>query len=189
MKNLIAGLVLSALVATGSAASAECYTCEGCGPKINVNGKPFMGKWAMIDDRPYIGIESFSDALGIPRAHNFKGWSLAQNPDPNVNPFELATKVEDDMVPTVRFGGVTMIDLMAASNALDMPFHHNFRNRTFQVGSNYTGEEIKGAWYSYLSQARGWTSDQWGTIGQEYMDKKKYRGRRNGHTPRGKSRI
>ena len=49
-----------------------------------------------------------------------------------------------------------MVDLYAVANALDLPVHHNFRTKTIQVGSDYTGEEMKGKWYRYMARKRGW---------------------------------
>lgn len=113
---------------------------------VEVNGKPFYGKWAMIDERPYVGVEAFGQALGLPRIHNAKDWQLAESASGTSNPLDLVVRGPKGKLPTVRQGGVTMVDLIAASEALGLPFHYNTYARTFQVGSPYYGEQMRGAW-------------------------------------------
>ena len=80
MRKMIAGLAAGIVLAMGGAASADFNypTDGGYDVSLNVNGNPFFGKWAIVDDRPYVGIEAFSDALGIPRKHYYKSWNVAE---------------------------------------------------------------------------------------------------------------
>ncbi len=123
---------------------------------INVNGIEFQGKWAIIGERPYVGVESFGKALGLPRIHNAKGWQLAEKPMGTLNPLELVVKGPRSKLPTVRHAGVTMVDLLAASDALGLETHHNFYSRTWQIGTPYKGEFLKGAYYRWLAHANNW---------------------------------
>lgn len=160
MKKLFLGLATAALLATGGAASADCTGC-GYDINLNVNGTPFYGNWAMVNDRPYVGVEAFSDAVGLPRSHYYQGWSVAKTPSENISPLEFMVTAGDKQVETIRFGGVTMIDLYKTAEALDLPVHHNFNNKTIQVGDNYYGHELPGAWYRRMSRTRGWTDADW----------------------------
>ncbi len=159
MNKLIAGLTLAVGMALAGPAAADYTPCKGYNVNLNVNGTPFYGKWAIINDRPYVGVEAFAEAVGLPRVHYYKGWSVAEEPASTVDPLNLAVLVGDDNVDTLRFGGVTMIDLYHAASALDLPVHHNFTNKTIQVGSRYHGEMHKGEWYRRKSRARNWTGD------------------------------
>lgn len=123
---------------------------------IQVNGTNFEGKWAIIGERPYVGVESFAKALGLPRIHNVKDWQLAQSPSGPVNPLELVVRGPKSKLPTVRHAGATMVDLKAACADLDIPLHYNFYSRVWQVGSPYKGEFLKGAWYRWLSNSHRW---------------------------------
>ncbi len=158
MKKLIMGLVVGAALATGGAASADCLSCGKYDVKLTVNGNPFYGNWAIVKDRPFVGIEAFSDYVGVPRSHYYKGWSFAKTPAETIEPLDHLVTTEGKKVETIRFGGVTMIDLYRAAEALDIPVHHDFRSKTIQVGSGYTGEQMKGKWYRYLNRSRGWTA-------------------------------
>jgi hypothetical protein len=161
MKKLMMGLVAGAILALGGAAGAECVGCEGYDLRVTVNGNPYYGKWALVNERPYIGVEAFSDYLAVPRAHYYKGWSLAKTPSENISPLELAVMAEKEKVDTIRFGGVTMVDLHQAADALGLPVHRNLERKIIQVGKGYTGEQMKGRWYRHLSRARGWTDRDW----------------------------
>lgn len=158
MRKMIAGLAAGIVLALGGGASADFVYPNSGGYDINlsVNGSPFLGKWALVEDRPYVGIEAFSDALKIPRKHYYKAWNLKNGAEEAGDPLVLMAKAQDSDVKTIRFGGVTMVDLYSAAAALDLPVHHNFRSKTIQVGDNYVGEEMKGKWYRYLSRTRGW---------------------------------
>ncbi len=151
-------LVAGAVLATGGAASADCLSCGKYDVKLTVNGNPFYGNWAIVNDRPYVGLEAFSDYVGVPRSHYYKGWSFAKTPSESIDPLEHLVTAEGKKVDTIRFGGVTMIDLYRAAEALSIPVHHNFRNKTIQVGSTYSGSDMKGEKYRYLSRQRGWTA-------------------------------
>ena len=90
MKKLIMGLVVGAALATGGAASADCLSCGKYDVKLTVNGNPFYGNWAIVKDRPFVGIEAFSDYVGVPRSHYYKGWSFAKTPAETIEPLEIA---------------------------------------------------------------------------------------------------
>lgn len=160
MKKYIAGLVAGVVLAMGGVAAADCVTCDDYDVKLSVNGNPFFGKWAIVDDRPYVAVEAFANALDMPRKHYYKGWSLAKKPSKNIDPLELLTLADKSKVKTIRFAGLAMVDLFGAANALDLDIHHNFANSTIQVGDNYKGEMNKGKTYRYLSRAKGWTNTQ-----------------------------
>jgi hypothetical protein len=167
MKNLMMGLVAVAVLALGGAASADDSNCGGMGCdgyniRLTVNGNPYYGKWAIVNDRPYVGIEAFSDYMGVPRAHYYKGWSFAKTPSENISPLDLQVLTEDKKVDTIRFAGVTMVDLYRTAEALDVPVHHDFRKKIIQVGNTgYVGENMKGKWYRHLNRVRGWTDHDW----------------------------
>lgn len=154
MSKMIAGLAAGVMLALGGVAGADDSALN-----LSINGKPFYGKWTMVDDRPYVGIEALSDALNLPRKHYYKAWNVTEEAAEAGDPLTLMSTADDSEVKTIRFAGVTMVDLYQVANALDLPVHHNFRTKTFQIGSNYTGEEMKGKWYRYLSRAHGWRVD------------------------------
>jgi hypothetical protein len=158
MRKMIAGLAAGLILALGGVASADWDypTDGGYVIHLNINGNPFYGKWTMVDDRPFVGIEALSDALDLPRKHYYKSWHVAEKAEETGDPLVLMTTAEELEVDTMRFAGVTMVDLYSVSAALGMPVHHNFRNKTIQVGSDYVGHEIPGKWYRYLSRQRGW---------------------------------
>ena len=158
MRKMIAGLATGILLALGGVAGADmnCVDCDEYDMEVRVNGQPFYGKWAMIDDRPFVGIEALSDLLALPRAHNYKAWNVDREGMSGGDPLKLMTQTKDGEVKTVRFGGVTMVDLYGIASALDLPVHHNFRAKIIQVGDNYEGENMKGAWYRYKARAHGW---------------------------------
>ncbi|GMU56923.1 MAG: hypothetical protein AMXMBFR33_60690 [Candidatus Xenobia bacterium] len=125
---------------------------------IKVEGITYEGVWAFVGERPYVGVESFGNALGYPRVHNVKGWSL--NPPPprtsGINPLVLAVEAGGKNIPTTRFGGATMCDLQTACDALDIPYHYDFERRIFEVDSPYRGEIMKGALYRWWSNHYDW---------------------------------
>jgi hypothetical protein len=171
MKKYMIGLVAGAILAVGGAASADCVGCEGYDVRLTVNGNPFYGKWAIVDDRPYVGIEAFSDYMGVPRSHYYKGWSFAKTPSESIAPLDLQVMAEQEKVDTIRFAGVTMVDLNQAADALGVPVHRDLRQKIIQVGTGYTGENMKGKWYRHLSRSRGWTARDWAetlTKGRRY---------------------
>lgn len=158
MRKMIAGLAAGVVLTMGGVASADWdYPTDG-GYDLNltVNGNPFYGKWAMVDDRPFVGVEALSDALDLPRKHYYKSWHVAETAEEKGDPLVLMTTAEELEVDTIRFGGVTMVDLYSVSAALGIPVHHNFRSKTIQLGDEYVGSDIPGKWYRYLSRQRGW---------------------------------
>lgn len=157
MKKYIAGLVVGVVLAMGGGAAADCVNCQDYDVKLSINGNPYFGKWAIVDDKAYVAVEAFADALDMNRRHYYKGWSIAKEPSKNIDPLELATLARERKVNTIRFGGVAMVELFGAANALGLDIHHNFANSTIQIGDNYKGEMNKGRVYRYLSRARGWT--------------------------------
>lgn len=126
-------------------------------PTVMVNGTVFEGPTAMIGWRPYVGVESFADAMDLPHIHDVKCWQLAKVQSGSMNPLKLEVLGPSGQpLPTVRRAGVTMVDLMAACHSLNVPFHYGFSTRTFEVGTPYRGQRIKGAWYRWLSHRWGW---------------------------------
>ena len=163
MKKYLLGMMAFAILATGGAASADdCMGCDGYNIRLTVNGNPYYGKWALVNDKPYVGIEAFSDYIGVPTAHYYKGWSFAKTPSESIAPLDFAVMTGDKPVDTIRFAGVTMVDLYATADALGVPVHHDFGKKIIQVGdTGYIGENMKGQWYRHLSRARGWTDRDW----------------------------
>lgn len=165
MKKLMLGLLAGAVFFCGGAANAkDCNGSPECGDyklRLTVNGQPFFGSWAIVNEKPYIGIESFADYLGIERAHNYKGWSIAKSASSNTSPLELKVLAENKPVDTIRFGGVTMVSLYEAADALGLAVHKNFQRKIIQVGTGYSGEDMPGRWYRYLSRVKGWRSIDW----------------------------
>lgn len=155
MRRLALLIVGTAMALTMfSPASARQEQTE---PGIWVNGVNFEGKWAIIGERPYIGAESFANALGLPRITNYKARVLAKKSTGAHSPLDLIVYgPKNQKLPTVRHAGVTMCDLEAACEELGLPFHRNFYTRVWQVGSPYRGEFLKGAWYRFLNQKNGW---------------------------------
>lgn len=117
--------------------------------KIVVNGVPFQGEWAFVGERAFVGIESFGKALGSPRHHNLLGWCLEtadkadQNCTCDINPLELVVRSQGQALKTARHGGVTMVDLRQALQALDIPFTYRLYDRTFMVGTPHFGENAR----------------------------------------------
>ena len=114
MKKLIMGLVVGAALATGGAASADCLSCGKYDVKLTVNGNPFYGNWAIVKDRPFVGIEAFSDYVGVPRSHYYKGWSFAKTPAETIEPLDHLVTTEGKKVETIRFGFVARVSSPAA---------------------------------------------------------------------------
>ena len=154
MRKMIAGLAAGVLLALGGVANADCVGCDEYDVKVSVNGNSFDGKWTIVDDRPYVGLESLSNILLMPRTKDFLAHNLGGTE--GLNPLEFGARAGGQKLNTIRFAGVTMVDLYEVASALDLPVHHNFRNKTIQIGSNYTGEEMKGKWYRYFSRVRGY---------------------------------
>ena len=133
---------------------------------IKVEGVTYEGVWAFVGERPYVGVESFGNAMGYPRVHNVKGWSLNPPGAPrssSINPLVLAVEAAGQQIPTSRFAGATMIDLQTACNALDIPYHYDFERRTFEVDSPYRGEIMRGALYRWYSNHYQWYAQDDGT--------------------------
>jgi hypothetical protein len=143
---LLAAAVLSMVAAAPAGASLQHPDIT-----ITINGVPYHGLWSYVGDRPYVGVESFGKALGLPRQHNVLGWCLNTNDKPcDISPFQLAVEANGKKIPTVRFGGATMVDLRAALSALKIPFHYNFQARQYSVGNPYYGEAMKGAYMRWV---------------------------------------
>ncbi|MEW6278770.1 MAG: hypothetical protein AB1758_09125 [Candidatus Eremiobacterota bacterium] len=157
---LLAAAAVTLAGATASPSQADSGNMIMRDPvTIKVEGVTYEGVWAMIGERPYVGVESFGKALGYPRHHNAKGWCLnppdGKHRDPT-NPFVLAVEAAGKRVPTARFAGATMVDLRSACEALDIPFHYDFHCRIFEVGSPYEGEIMKGALYRWHANHYDW---------------------------------
>lgn len=173
MKRAVLLLLAVALLLGGTAAPSAARV-DNDAVQIMINGVRYDGEWAYIGGRPYVGVESFGKSLGFPREHNVKGWCLNPPPPPasqcNVSPFELAVQAKGKALPTVRFAGVTMVDLRTALEALDIPFHYRFYDRTYSVGNPYYGEYMKGAYYRWLSLNNDWNDMGWGDLPLRWGD-------------------
>lgn len=118
--------------------------------EIRVDGRLYEGTWAYIGDRPYVNVESFGKALGVPRRHNVKNWYLGSEGNPKGSPFQLAVESGNKKIPSIRYGGATYVDMMAACKAMDIPVHIMPHTKMYQVGSPYAGEYMIGAWQRWL---------------------------------------
>lgn len=149
--------VLAGLALTGFLVAPALASVMKPEVSLRINGAPFEGKWTTIGDRIYVGVESLARALGYPRRHNVKGWCLGPEGNPcEVSPLELAVDAAGQPLPVVRHGGVTMVDLKEACRVLHIPFHYHFASRTYQVGSPYLGEAVKGAVYRWHTLHYNW---------------------------------
>lgn len=119
--------------------------------KIRINGREYQGTWAMIGERPYVNVESFGMALGLPRRHNVKNWNLGTTSTPKGSPFQMLVEGGTVKLPTTRFGGATYVDLQAACQALGIPFHRDYDGEFLEVGDAYQGEYMRGAWERWLN--------------------------------------
>lgn len=139
--------------------------------KIRIDGLIYEGTWAMIGDRPYVNVESFGKALGLPRVHNVKNWYLGEEGKPKGSPFQLAVETAKGTLPTVRFAGATMVELPAALRALGIPYHYDTAARTFEVGDPYMGEYMIGAWYRWYANSHSWynwTGQSWQAMSRNW---------------------
>ncbi len=123
--------------------------------EIRVDGRLYQGRWAYIGDRPYVNVESFGKILGVPRRHNVKNWYLGSQGNPKGSPFQMAVETGNVKVPTVRYGGATFVDLMAACEAMDIPVHIMPYNKMYEVGDAYAGKYMNGAWKRWENSATG----------------------------------
>lgn len=160
-KWVLLGAAAAALIgATAAPSQADSGNMIMRSPvTIKVEGVTFEGVWAMVGERPYVGVESFGNAMGYPRVHNVKGYALNPPGTPrstSVNPLVLAVEANGKQVPTTRFAGATMCDLQSTCKALDIPYHYDFSTRTFEVDSPYRGEIMKGALYRWWALHYGW---------------------------------
>ncbi len=129
---LVCLVILGALVAPAQARVMDDPV------RIVVNGKPYVGNWAFVGDRPYVCIEALVQALGYPRNHHVAGWCLDPSktctPNCPISPLDLAVHSKGKDLRTVRFGGNTLVDLRQALEVLDVPFRYHFGDRLFRVG-------------------------------------------------------
>lgn len=140
--SVLAGAALFAsLTGTSSAGWLERNSSE-----IRVDGRIFEGRWQMIGDRPWVNVESFGKALGLPRRHNVKNWYLSSQGSPKGSPFQLQVESLGGKLPTQRFGGGTFVDMQAACQAMNIPVHIDTVGHTYEVGNAYHGEYMNGAW-------------------------------------------
>ncbi len=119
--------------------------------QIRIDGTVFEGRWAYIGDRPYVNVESFGKALGLPRRHNVKNWYLSSQGAPKGSPFQMQVESVTGKLPTVRNGGATFVDLEAACKAMQIPFHYDFYDMVYEVGDAYKGQYMIGAWQRWLN--------------------------------------
>ena len=112
---------------------------------IRVNGRIFEGGWALIGDRPYVNVDSFAKAVGLPHQHNAKYWYLAKEGTGKGSPYQLQVESGSTKIPTVRYAGATMVDLQSACTALKIPYHRDY-DGYFEVG-NYRENYMKGSHY------------------------------------------
>jgi hypothetical protein len=151
--SVLIGTALFASLSGSSAAdwigkenSDSLFFANRNGCQIRIDGKNYEGRWAIIGDRPYVNVESFGKALGLPRRHNVKNWYLSSQGNPKGSPFQMQVESVKGKLPTTRFGGGTFVDLAAACKAMDIPLHWDTRGRVFEVGEAYEGQYMIGAW-------------------------------------------
>lgn len=119
---------------------------------IRVNGSTYYGRWAYINERPYVNVETFGRMLGVPRRHDTQNWYLGTEGKPSGSPFQMVVESGTVKLPTARFGGATFVDLQAACQALDIPYHRDYNGNTLEVGDGYRGEYMNGAWQRYSNR-------------------------------------
>ena len=105
----------------------------------------------MIGDRPYVNVESFGKALGLPRRHNVKNWYLSSQGAPKGSPFQMQVESVKGKLPTTRVGGGTFVELQAACSAMEIPLHWDTRSQVFEVGEAYAGQYMIGAWQRWMN--------------------------------------
>lgn len=114
--------------------------------EIRIDGRIYEGRWQMIGDRPWVNVESFGKALGLPRRHNVKNWYLSSQGNPKGSPFQMQVESLGGKLPTTRFGGATFVDLQSACKAMNIPVHIDTRGHVWEVGKAYQGAYMVGAW-------------------------------------------
>lgn len=119
--------------------------------QIRIDGIIYEGRWAYIGDRPYVNVESFGKALGLPRRHNVKNWYLSSQGSPKGSPFQMQVESCTGKLPTVRNGGATFVDLQSACQAMEIPFHYDFYNKYYEIGDAYHGQYMIGAWQRWIN--------------------------------------
>lgn len=154
---LVGAALFASLTGTSSAGWLERYNRE-----IRVDGRPFEGRWALIDGRPWVNVESFGKALGLPRRHNVKNWYLSSQGNPKGSPFQLQVESLNGKLPTTRFGGGTFVDMQAACQAMKIPVHIDATDGVYEVGDAYRGEYMNGAWSRWYHGRRDYRG-VWGS--------------------------
>ena len=149
--SVLVGAALFGSLATSASAGWYEDSFERPSNQIRIDGKVFEGKWAMIGDRPYVNVESFGKALGLPRRHNVKNWYLSSQGNPKGSPFQLQVESVNTKLPTTRFGGATFVDMRSACKAMDIPVHFDTRGHYFEIGEAYAGQYMIGAWQRWLN--------------------------------------
>ena len=146
--SVLLGATLFVSMATPSLAG---YWDEHQGQRIRINGQEYHGRWAYVGERPYVNVESFGKALGVPRRHNVKNWYIGEKGAPAGSPFQMLVESGKFKLPTARFGGATYVDLQAACQALGIPFHRDYDGEYLEIGDAYQGEYMIGAWQRWLN--------------------------------------
>lgn len=113
---------------------------------LMINGKPFEGTWTRVGGRVYVNVDSLTNALKLPHQHNVLNWQLSEKTAKG-NPYQLSVNSGGQALPTVRFGGATMVDVISAANALKLPVHHDFSSKTLEIGRPYMGQSYRGEYY------------------------------------------
>ncbi len=132
MKKFIISVIAAAAVM--SPAFAE---------QIMIHGMPFQGTSTVINGRTYVNVDSLTKALKLPHQHNVLNWQLSQKTSKG-SATQLSVDSTGAKLPTVRFGGATMVDLQSAAKALKLPVHRDLEGGSIQVGRPFVGESAIG---------------------------------------------
>jgi hypothetical protein len=132
MKKFIISVIAAAAVMTPAFAD-----------QIYVNGAPFEGTSTVINGRTYVNIDSLSKALKLPHQHNVLNWQLSEKTVKG-SPLQMSVDSNGKKLPTARFGGATMVDLISAANSLKLPVHRDLDAKSIAIGRPFIGQSAIG---------------------------------------------
>jgi hypothetical protein len=142
MKKWALGLVLiAASVAPAFAALGGHSDVE-----IRVYGEIYRGNWDYVGDRIYVNVDA-------PHIHDALNWQLVKGG--KGNPYQLSVDANKSKLPTIRHGGITMVDLEKACDVLKVPYHKDYATGTVDVGSPWAKEYVIGSYYRHTMHSEG----------------------------------
>jgi hypothetical protein len=138
-QKFMTGLALSGLlglgmvVGTSQPGSARTSMMTTANKSIMINGHLFEGRWAYVEDRPFVSVSAFEHALGLPHRHDTRNWYLGAEGAPHGNVLQPGVESAAGKLPSVSYGGTMMVDLRAACKALHLRCHEDFETGTYYV--------------------------------------------------------